>query len=913
MRRTWKNDRKSLKYLLPLLALVAIAYASLLILERGMRKPNVFELEPFTIVHEQFHQPSVSRIGEPAEESPKAAKPASYTIPLDGEWMLRQEGSDKQLPAKVPGDVYSALLDAGVIPDPNYDMNELKVQWVAEKDWEYATKFHIPQQIIDSDSVSLSLQSVDTFAKIFVNDSPAGKTSNMFRKYSLEIKHLLKTGENHLRIKISSPVAKAKEAEAEQPYFVPYTTNNKIPYMNLIRKVQSHAGWDWGICLPVSGIYEIPVILAANSARIEHVYTDQTHNPDGSCSLGVTAEILAFKDITTELSVSFDGSTHAYTVALKKGLNKVHKRVQVESPRLWWPAGYGAQELYDLEVSVAGHTVKKTIGLRKLEVVNKPMHPGDGKGLVFRINDTDIFCKGANWIPVDALPQRHTTETYTYLIQSALDANMNMLRVWGGGQYERDIFYQLCDSKGILVWQDLMFSCSLYPSHDSFIEDVAQEVIFQTKRLRDHPSIMLWCGDNEVLGALNWYKPSRDNREFYLAAYIRLNNALRDSVQQGDPTRVFWPSSPCGGPGDFISDNWRNDQSGDMHFWDVWHGNMPFRAFQSVSPRFCSEFGFQSFPSIQTVRNYIPESQFNVTSPAMEFHQRNPGGNERIIATFLRYFRMPSSFDDQLYLSQLQQAIAIKTAAEYWRHLQPRCMGILYWQLNDNWPVSSWSSIEHGGQWKQLHHHARRFYSPVIGLAVQKKTRLILQESASPQDLDVLQVWCVSDITKNCSVKADIKMINFEGNIVKQWEKFESLEPQGKSRLLDFVIDTDNPTFKNLFLQIDIDARSHDRTFLHSNTHFFLPFKNCDIMVPKIKTNVMKTGDQWKILLESDLPAFYVTLHCDGIPGSFSDNSFTLIPDEIKVVDFSPNDPSTPLSIEKILKSIKIKHLRDTY
>ncbi|MBN1863462.1 MAG: glycoside hydrolase family 2 protein [Victivallales bacterium] len=913
MYQTWKHDGKSLKYLLPLLALVLISYATLLTLDKGRKKAETFNLEPFKIRQEQFHMPDIRLSDKTDTPCREKGKPLSHTIPLQGKWRLRQKGSDRHYPAQIPGDVYSALLDAGAISDPNFNMNELEVQWVAEKDWEYSTSFDIPEHVFDSDSVSLCLMSVDTFAKILINNSLAGETSNMFRKYRLEIKHLLQPGENQLRIEISSPVAKAIQAAEKQPYFVPYTTNNKIPYMNLIRKVQCHAGWDWGICLPVSGIYETPFILAANSARIEHVYTDQIHNDDGSCSLGVTAEILAFDDTPADFSISLDGSTHNYSAALKKGLNKIHRRILLDAPRLWWPAGYGGQYLYDLEVSAAGQTVKKNIGIRKLEVINEPMHQGDGKGLVFRINDTDIFCKGANWIPADALPQRHIPETYEHLIQSSIDANMNMLRVWGGGQYEKDIFYRLCDKKGILVWQDLMFSCSLYPSHDSFIDDAAQEAVFQAKRLRDHPSIVLWCGDNEVLGALNWYQQSRDNREFYHAAYVRLNNALRDSILQGDPTRVFWPSSPCGGPGDFSSDNWRNDQSGDMHFWDVWHGNRPFSAFYSVSPRFCSEFGFQSFPSIQTVREYIPGAQLNVTSPAMEFHQRNPGGNDRIITSFLRHFRMPSSFEDQLYLSQLQQALAIKTAVEYWRHLQPRCMGTLYWQLNDNWPVSSWSSIEYGGQWKQLHHHARRFYAPVIGLALQRKTSLKLQGSSAPSDLDVLQVWCLSDITQTCSVKANIRMMDFNGNTYRQWEKFVSIEPQAKSKLLDFVINTENPSFQNLFLQIDIEARSPEKTFLHSNTHFFLPFKSCDLMPPDISAKVMNTGERWEILLETDRPAFYVTLQCEGIQGAFSDNSFTLIPHEIKVVNFSPDNHSTTITPDKILNSIRIKHLRGTY
>ncbi len=331
--------------------------------------------------------------------------------------------------------------------------------------------------------------------------------------------------------------------------------------------------------------------------------------------------------------------------------------------------------------------------------------------MTFIVNGKAIMAKGANWIPLDAMPALHTSDRYRTLLQDAVDANMNMIRVWGGGMYEQDEFYDLCDELGLLVWQDLMFACALYPSAPDFLADVELEVRDQVKRLRDHTSLALWCGDNEVIGAIGWYPESRTNREKYVVNYDRLNRVLQQTVEAEDPTRRFWASSPCNGELDF-GDAWHDDNKGDMHFWDVWHSGKSLDAYHSIKPRFCSEFGYQSWPSLPEVKTFAEPSDWNVTSPTFEQHQKNGRGNSIITEMFTRYFRFPSNFEQMLYLSQVQQALAIKTASEFWRSNKPVCRGILYWQLNDCWPVSSWSSIEYSGRWKQLHYHAKRFFAP---------------------------------------------------------------------------------------------------------------------------------------------------------------------------------------------------------
>lgn len=901
-----ERKNKLLKYLVTILGLCLIAYAMLLVYWHKYQSKKVsYSFAPLAIEKEIFNEIKVEEsVAVPTPETKK-----SVCISLKGTWSLFQENTDRKINAALPGDVHSALINAGMIPDPYFKKNEILVQWVGDRDWVYQREFQVDPEMLDYDSIYLNLDSVDTFSRIFINGQIAGNTENMFRRYRFEIKPFLKVGTNTIAIKLFSPVKKARELALFQGYPVPYSTNNQIPYMNLIRKVQCHAGWDWGICLAVSGIYGDISINTVNLARLEQIYTEQIHDING-CKLKITTELMAQKDGETDFAISIDGQELRSIVKVKKGLNKVLSEILIKKPRLWWPVGYGDQPLYDLKVETSGQEINKKIGLRKLEIINEPTFEGQGKGLTFRINGVDVFCKGANWIPVDALPSRQTSKVYENLLDSAVEANMNMLRVWGGGKYEKDIFYQLCDEKGILVWQDLMFACSLYPADNNFITNVYQEVLYQTKRLRDHPSLVLWCGDNEVLGAINWYQVSRDNREFYLSAYKRLNDSLKKAVTEGDPTRVFWPSSPCGGPEDFTSDNWLNDQSGDMHFWQVWHGSQPFEAFYSVSPRFCSEFGFQSFPSLETVKRYIGANESNVTSPGMEFHQRNPGGNARIVTTFCRYFRMPKSFEDYLYLSQLQQALAIKTAVEFWRQLKPRCMGTLYWQLNDNWPVSSWSSIEYGGKWKQLQYQAKRFYAPVIGAVIQRKYNKMVGEQKW-KTLEEVQIWSVSDLLMESTAKATVKMLNLNGETVKEWEKYVFIPPQGKAKILNFSIDAEHPQMQELFLTVELDVKSGNKTYQHSNTHFFLPFKNCELPDAKIKKVVVKAGKTWKILLETDKPAFFVTLDTEGIPGRFGDNSFTLLPGKGKIIEFRPDREN--FTLKELQQAISLKHLRETY
>lgn len=815
-------------------------------------------------------------------------------IHLHGIWKLEDEQKEYNLNAKIPGDTYSALYEADIIPDPYYGTNEKKVQWIGKRVWHFSREFEISEDFLDSNYIYINAENLDTFSEIFINEKFIGKTENMFRRYRFDIKNYLNPGINSILIKFNITAEIAKERAGELPFPIPYSSsNNLIPHMNTVRKIQCHAGWDWGPCLMVSGIYGDLSVTGVEKSRIEYVYTGQVIK-NNHCIVNITTELYAYRDNETSLKIKLDKKEIIQKINLIKGINSIKTQIDIERPELWWPAGYGSQSLYELTVSTEDQTIKKMIGIRNIEVINE--NDVIGTCMKFRVNGIDIFCKGANWIPIDAMPGRYTKERYINLLNDTLSANMNMLRVWGGGQYETDIFYELCDSLGILVWQDLMFACSQYPSTDDFIMDVDQEILHQVKRLKDHTCIAIWCGDNEIIDSLKWYEESKNDPPRYLDNYIKLNKALKRTVKKVDPDRTFWPSSPCGGPGNF-EDGWHNDKSGDMHFWDLWHSGKSFEAYYDVVPRFSSEFGFQSFPSMETIKTFADNTQLDVESTVMLHHQKNRSGNSIITEMFKRYFKTPEGFKNYLYLSQVQQAIAIKKAVEYWRHLKPICMGTLYWQLNDNWPVISWSSIEYTGKWKQLHYHAKRFYSPVMICAFQTKDNFV-------------EIWGINDLIKDINVTVKIRLFDFEGNINKSWTMNDIIAINSSKKIKEFHIDELFPDQNKRFLYFELITNINNNPFLFKNEYFFDKWKDCELSKAKIETDIHQENKWFKISVKTGKPAFFVTLDSNSIKGKFSDNSFTLIPDEVYEVFFYPDEKIT---LEQLKEKLIIIHLRDTY
>ncbi len=807
---------------------------------------------------------------------------------LNGQWKLTCGKDGRSMDALVPGDNLSAMVDAGLAPDPYAGTNELDLQWLGSSDWTYTRDFDVTAKLLAESSVALCCDGVDTVAEISINGRRAGAMDNMFRRYRFEVKKLLKPGKNTIAIHIKAhePVSRKLAKALSHPS--PHGMNPvQSMHRNMIRKVQCHSGWDWGPCLMVSGIQGGISLHAASDVRLDYVMTEPAFRGKDAL-VKVIIEAQGLRDGTVPIEIKIGGASLKTSVKLQKGPNTIVRTLRVKNVRRWWPNGHGEQYRYDLKVRLGSASWNRKIGLRSLELINK--EDKTGLSMIFRVNGVDIFCKGADWIPADSMPQRQTPAVYENLLQSAADANMNMLRVWGGGQYERDIFYELCDAKGLLIWQDFMFACSLYPATPDFLDNVRAEVAHQVKRLRDHACIAIWCGNNENFAALNWYQESRDNRDRYLVDYDRLyEGVIGATVDACDPTRSYWPCSPSGGRGDY-SDCFHNDTRGDMHYWEVWHGGKPFQAYYDKTPRFCSEFGYQSFPSMDVIRTYASPDQFNVTAPVMEHHQRNGGGNSKIIEMFSRYFRMPQGFENFVYLSQVQQGVAIRTAVEYWRSIRPVCMGTIFWQLNDCWPVASWASLNYGGKWKILHYMAKRFFAPVMLTMFQRKY-------GQP-----IELWGVNDRQQKRSGSLRVSLVGFDGRTL--WtDRRKFTLPPGSSRRLAIYPLNKLPAAPNQGFMIAEMTTEEGKV---RNDLFLTEYKRCPLPPAKIRTSVKADGGGFLVTLKTDAPAFFVTADADGIPGVFDDNAVTLLASESRTLRFKPERKT---SAKAFAKSLKVNHL----
>ncbi len=793
-------------------------------------------------------------------------------ISLGGIWALHDASGEEVAACPIPGDIHSALIAAGRIPDPMVGTNEDAVQSVADAVWEIRRSFSVPAGTLDGKWAVLDLEFVDTFADVIVNGQVVGRTETSFRRHRLDVTDALRPGDNQIVLRFHPAPAEAHERASRLPFPVPWSvSNNRIADMNVIRKPQCHAGWDWGPCLMVLGVYADPAIRLFDDARIEHFVVRQDHTDDGVVIVTAEVALAARRDAVVPVTFAFDERTVSTDVAVTAGAGgSASLSLEVRDPDLWWPAGYGAQPLMTATAAIPGDAAVRRVGLRKLEVINQPDEVG--MSLTFRINGVDMFMKGANWIPADALPSRITQARIRRLLGEAAAANMNMIRVWGGGFYEFDAFYDACDELGLLVWQDMMFSCSQYPSTPDFLAEVDREVRYQVRRLASHPSIAIWCGDNEVIGSLTWYELSKTNRDRYLVNYDRFNRAVEIAVTESDPDRSFWPSSPCSGALDY-GDAWHDDSKGDMHFWAVWHEGRDFEHYFSVKPRFCSEFGFQSFPTMTAIRRFAEPSQWNAMSPVMEHHQRDRSGNGKIVETMTRYFRMPTSFESFVYLSQLQQALAIETAVRYWRSLKPRSMGTLYWQLNDVWPSVSWSSIDHALAWKTLHYHARRFYAPTALAARFEDGKLVVSG--------------IHDGRTGVDVAVRVRRLALDGSLLDEAGAGAAVPANRAVEIGRFAAAAGDGFFV-------IDGRKGDGDAFDPMLRLVaFPDKPKRYDFPPAMVDITPAG-AGVFRFTADAPAFFVRPEAPAFDGAFDDASFLLLPGEDRIVGFRSFDDRLP-------------------
>ncbi len=628
-------------------------------------------------------------------------------LDLNGTWTLDIPDSDfRAVPACVPGSVYHDLLTAELIPDPFYRDNENEALKLMEHDFIYSRTFEVTSQILSGDAVLLHCDGLDTLAEIFVNGKKAGCAFNMHRTWEFDIKSLLKEGENSISVHFSSPTRFIRDAYKQSRADGSSDAMTGFP---LIRKAHCMFGWDWGPRLPDAGIWRDIYIVSVEKARIRDVYVEQKHEKG---RVFVTVHTNAIRlDKGTNLNVRISISGPDGSLYTRETPADEVTEIEIEKPLLWWVAGYGKQPLYTVGVILfCGEQEldkwEKRIGLRTLTICREKDEWGESFCHV--INGVKIFAMGSNYIPEDNLLPRVNPERTRRLLEDARAANMNLIRVWGGGYYPDDYFYDICDELGLMVWQDFMFACAIYNLTDEFETNITAEFVDNIRRIRSHPSLALWCGNNENESQVEIWASTPKHWADYIKMYEYI---IPHVLKREDPRTFYWPSSPSSG-GSF--DEPSAPDRGDVHYWAVWHERKPFTDYRKYFFRYVSEFGFQSFPCIETVDTFALPEDKNVFSYVMEKHQRNASANGIIASYLSQTYLYPNSFDLFVYASQLLQAQAIQYGVEHWRRNRGRCMGAVIWQLNDCWPVVSWSSIDYCGRWKALHYFAKRFFAGVL-------------------------------------------------------------------------------------------------------------------------------------------------------------------------------------------------------
>jgi beta-mannosidase len=826
------------------------------------------------------------------------AQTQKTSISLNSGWTFRQAGKDEWHKASVPGSVHTDLLANRLIEDPFYRDNEPKLQWIGKTDWEYRTTFDVPADVLRRRNVELVFDGLDTYATVYLNERAVLEADNMFRTWRVDAKAGLKAGANTLRIVFRSPINEVLPRMKALGYELPASNDQGEKTSPHTRKAPYQFGWDWGPRFVTCGVWKPARLEAWDDARLASLHVLQNHLDKDAAQL------------TAEVEVESSGATHAVvlvedpsdkrvaarqTFKLSPGTNRFALKLSVPSPQLWWPAGLGAQKLYTLRARlVSGGKVSDElstrVGLRTLEL--RQQADAEGKSFTFVVNGVPVFAKGANWIPADSFPERVTRERYRHLLESARDANMNMLRVWGGGYYESDDFYELCDELGLMVWQDFMFACSMYPGDEKFLESVRAEATDNVRRLRNHPSIAIWVGNNEVETAWQHWGWKQNLPAKLWDDYKKIfHGVLPEVVAREDPTRPYWPSSPSSN----LEEDSDSQRMGDVHYWEVWHASKPFDYYERQHPRFMSEYGFQSFPLNETVNAYTLPSDHDIQSPVMLAHQKHPRGNQLIREYMLRDYPEPKDFESFLYASQVLQAEGIKVGAEHLRRIMPHNMGSLYWQLDDCWPVASWSSVDYFGRWKALQYYARRFYSPVL---------------LSPHVEDgQVKLYVVNDRTEPLRAVLRVRLLDFDGHVITETTDNVEVSPLSskvyRSLPAAALLGGQNPSKVFLHCELLGEGRS-----LSTNTLFFRPFKDLQLPAPNVSTAFARTRGLTSVLLSTDRLARGVYLSAEGLEGSFADNFFDLLPGRKVTVEFRAR---RPVSADELRKRLRVRTLSDAF
>ena len=666
---------------------------------------------------------------------------------LNDGWKMKEVSWEEYLDAEVPGSVYTDLMANGRMQDPFYRDNEKEALAVIEHDYEYRTVFDADTELLACDEVLLCFDGIDTLSTILLNGSFLGNTDNMHRTWEFNVKDMLREQENELRVILHSPTKFIADSYAKEPIEGCVDAMKGLPRL---RKAHCMFGWDWGPRIPDAGIFREASLKGVNRARIESVYITQKHE-DGRVTLGLKADILPAE--RSDIRVKQAASDYRVTLITPQKEKTVYEgspeQILIREPQIWWPAGYGEQPLYTVRVELLEEETvldswERRIGLRTMTVSREKDQYGEA--FAHEVNGVRIFAMGAEYIPEDNLLSRVTRERTRRLLQSAKDAHFNTVRVWGGGYYPDDFFYDICDELGLIVWQDFMFACCVYDLTESFEETITAEFEDNIRRIRHHACLGLWCGNNEMEMFIAENREGWCRNPVQFSDYIKMFEYIIPKVlKECDPQTFYWPASPSSGGG---FDEPNDENRGDVHYWDVWHGGKPITEYRKFFFRYVSEFGFQSFPSLKTVETFTEPRDRNIFSYVMEKHQRNSSANGKIMNYMEQTFLYPNDFDTTLYASQLLQAEAMRYGVEHFRRNRGRCMGSIIWQLNDCWPAASWSSIDYFGRWKALHYFEKRFFAPLL-LSCSEESTLTQDPNvnAQPYELHKSITLCASNET----------------------------------------------------------------------------------------------------------------------------------------------------------------------
>ncbi len=824
---------------------------------------------------------------------------------LDHGWQFRQvtagaeQGENGWLPATIPGDVHLDLLANKKISDPFFRDNEAKLQWIEKESWEYRLSFEATPAMLARSHVDLVFDGLDGAAEVSVNGAKLLSADNSFRVWRVPVKGHLHTGKNLLRVVFPSPITAAEAAAANDPFRLQSKTADKT----YIRKPAFEYGWDWGPRFVTSGIWKPARIEAWDKVRIADFAIRQRDVSREVAHLNAEVEVEAASAGPAKVNVRYSDSGKPVqvieTVSFHAGRNVIDLPIEIRQPKLWFPAGYGEQPLYEFtaQVSTGGQQAeerKAKAGLRSI-VLHRELDKW-GRSFELVVNGIPVFAKGADVIPFDSFPNRVTTANYRRILESARDANMNMIRHWGGGYYESDEFYAICDELGIMVWQDFMFGNDWQPGTYAFKQNIEAEAEDQVRRLRNHPSIVIWCGNNETEVALNWGERANlpPNVRFYLwQDYLtEFSGILPRVVARLDAETPYWPSSPSA---DYESLS-PNYQSGDQHDWSVWHGRVPFTEYEKHHWRFVTEYGFQSFPEMRTVESFTqPEDRTGIFTPVMLAHQKNNEGNSIIHDYLAKDYPEPRDFASFLYVSQVLQAEGIKIGAEHFRRLRPETMGSIFWQLNDCWPVASWSSIDYYGRWKALQYYARRFYAPIL---------------VSPHVEDgALKVYIVSDKTAAEPASLRVRLMNFDGKVLLEETSAVNVAPLTSKVYLDWPLkkltDAGAADTSQVFVVAELISGGAQ---LSRNLAYLAPVKEVHLKPAQLKVETTGVKGSYKIRIQSPVLARSVYLSFGNLDVELSDNYFDLLPGETAEITVN-----SAASLDELKAQLKVISLADAF